>query len=99
MNILASLTDEALNAEIASARYFSTAAWRSAKRAARDRLEAKRRLTGPLTHGGIGYYQLRRLGLADELHMYLCARALYRARIAAAEAEIARRSDQPLLAA
>ena len=99
MSALAGLTDEALKAEIDSARYFAAAAWNGAKRAARGRVEAKHHLAGPLTRGWIGYYQLHRLGLADEMRMYLSARALYRARIAAATAELTRRRDQHRLAA
>ncbi len=99
MSALAGLSDDALNAEIAGARYFAAAAWARAKSAARQRTEAKRRLAGPLTRGWIGYYRLRRSGLADEMRMYLSARALYRARIAAAEAELVRRRAQRLLAA
>ena len=91
--------EEALLAEIASARYFAAAAWAKAKRAARERAIAKRRLAGPLTRGWVGYYQLRRSGLADEIAMYLSARALYRARIAAAEAELARRRAHRQMAA
>ena len=99
MNILAGLSEAALKAEFDSARYFAAAAFSRAKRAARDRLDAKRRLAGPLTRGWVGYYQLRHLGLADEIRMYLSARDLYRARIAAVEIEIARRRDQHRLEA
>lgn len=91
--------EEALTAEIASARYFSAAAWAKARRAARERLAAKRRLAGPLSSGLARYYELRRHGLADEIRMYLSARALYRARSAAAAAELARRRAQRQLAA
>jgi hypothetical protein len=91
--------EEALIAEIASARYFSAAAWDKAKRAARERVEAKRRLAGPLSSGSARYYQLRRNGLADEIRMYLSARALYRARIATAAAELDRRRKLRQLAA
>ncbi len=85
------LDDEALAAEIASARYFAATAWNKAKHAARERAEAKRCLAGALTVGWVGYYQLRSSGLADEMRMYLSARALYRARSAAIAAELARR--------
>ena len=91
MSGLSGLPEDALTGEIASARYFAAAAWAKAKRAARERLEAKRRLARPLTSGSARSYELRRSGLADEIAMYLSARALYRARIAAAEAEFVRR--------
>jgi hypothetical protein len=99
MSGLSHLSAAALNAEIASAFYFSASAWDKAKAAARERIEAQRRLAGPLTQGWVGYYQLRRTGLADEIRMYLSARALYRARIAAAETEHARRRHPHKLAA
>ncbi|NKB48810.1 MAG: hypothetical protein GKS02_05520 [Alphaproteobacteria bacterium] len=99
MSELAHLTDAALDAEIGSARYFSATAWHRAKDAARERNLARQRLAGPLTQGWISYYQLRRAGLADEIRMYLSARALYRARLAAAEAEgIGRREKHELAA-
>jgi hypothetical protein len=93
------LADDALHGEISSAHYFAAVAWGKAKSATRERAEAKRHLAGPLTQGWIGYYQLRRTSLADEIRMYLSARALYRARRAAAEAELARRRAQNRLAA
>ncbi len=99
MSRLPCSTEDALIAEIASARYFAAAAWDKAKHAARERLAAKRHLAGPLNSGAARYYELRRRGLADEIRMYLSARALYRARIAAAEAAIARRRAQRQLAA
>lgn len=99
MSGLSRLSGAALDAEIASAHYFAATAWDKAKAAARERIDAKRRLAGPLTQGWIGYYQLRRSGLADEMRMYLSARALYRARIAAAETERARRRHHHELAA
>jgi hypothetical protein len=93
MNGLPRLADDALRAEISSACYFAAVAWGKAKSATRERAEAKRNLAGPLTQGWIGYYQLRRTSLADEIRMYLSARALYRARRATAEAELARRRE------
>ena len=92
-------SDAALNAEIASAHYFAAIAWDKAKRATRERMAAKRHLAGPLTRGWVGYYQLRRTSLADEIRMYLSVRALYRTRIAAAEAARARQRAQRRLAA
>ena len=91
--------DANLDAEIARARYFAAVAWDKAKRASRERRQAKRRLAEPLTRGWVGYYQLRRTGLADEIRMYLTARTLYRARIAAAETELARRHAYRRIAA
>lgn len=99
MSRLLHFTEDALNAEIAGAHYFAAVAWDKAKSATRERTEAKRRLAGPLTRGWVGYYALRRSGLADEIRMYLSARALYRARITAAETELARRRAQRQLAA
>ncbi|NNE82468.1 MAG: hypothetical protein HKN28_00705 [Alphaproteobacteria bacterium] len=99
MNDLSHLSDAALDAEIASAHYFSATAWNKAKASARERIEAKRRLAGPLTRGWVGYYRWRRTGLADEIRVYLSARALYRARIAAAETEHDRRRHHHELAA
>lgn len=99
MNDLSHLSDAALDAEIATALYFSATAWDKAKATACERIETKRRRAGPLTQGWVGYYQLRRTGLADEIRMYLSIRTLYRTRIGAAETERARRRRHLELAA
>jgi len=99
MNGLSGLTEDALYAEIASACYFAAVAWTKAKRTARERSDPRRRLAGPLRRGSLRYYELHCSGLTDEIAMYLSARALYRARCAAAEAELARRRAQQQLAA